>query len=302
MSRPSLGYAHSRLVRHSAERTHAALPDPSDPRSGHVLIAGDRIVLGMDQPATALLAAADRARAPQPGLAVFLGRVDDRPVFASALPEEGGQAFAEPAFRLIDLRALAAEGTVPADELGLLATAKSVLTWHARNRFCANCGTPTEIGAAGFRRDCPACAAHHFPRTDPVVIMLIRRGEACLLGRAPHFREGMYSCLAGFLEPGETIEDAVRRETMEEVGIAIGPVRYHASQPWPFPSSLMIGCVADADSETIALDPVELADARWFGRAEIGLMIAGRHPDGVTVPPPTAIAHLLMRDFCDGLI
>ncbi len=194
---------------------------------------------------------------------------------------------AAPLLRSNDLRSLAGEGRIAPHELGLLATAKSLLAWHARNGFCAHCGTPTRVAAGGYRRECPACETHHFPRTDPVVIMLIRHGDLCLLGRSPRFKEGMYSCLAGFLEPGETIEDAVRRESFEEVGLTIGAVHYHASQPWPFPSSLMIGCVAESRDSGITLDPVELADARWFSRDEVAAMLEGRHPEELTTRRPS---------------
>jgi NAD+ diphosphatase len=132
--------------------------------------------------------------------------------------------------------------------------------------------------------------------------MLVRRGDACLLGRGPHFKPGMYSCLAGFIEPGETVEDAVRRETREETGVAVGAVAYHASQPWPFPASLMIGCVAEGLTEDVRTDPDELEDARWFTRSEVTQMIAGHHPEGLTVPPPTAIAHLLLHDWVENVV
>lgn len=297
--RDGLGYVQSRLVRHSAGSVDAA-PAPDAPEAAVILLAGDRIVLSIGQAGTALLSQKQAEPAHGRGVTVFLGRLDGRPVFAAAVPPETGEAYAaDPAFRTIDLRSLAAEGLVQAHELGLLATAKSILSWHARHGFCAQCGTPTLFAAGGFRRECPACATHHFPRVDPVVIMLIVRGESCLLGRAPRFNPGMYSCLAGFLEPGETIEDAVRRETFEEVGIRVGPVTYHASQPWPFPSSLMIGCVAQALDTAITRDPEELDDAGWFTRETVASMIAGTHADGLTVPPPMAIAHLLMRAFVD---
>lgn len=301
-SHDRLGYVHSRLVRHAAERDGADAPSAEAPDAAHVRLAGDRVVVRLGEGATALLDHGEAARGGEPGVVVFLGRVDGRPVFAAALPAEAEEAFPEPGHRVVDLRGLANAGLVAPDELGLLATAKSVLAWHARQRFCANCGTETVIAAGGFRRECPGCGAHHFPRTDPVVIMLVVRGTACLLGRGAHFPETMFSCLAGFVEPGETLEDAVRRETVEESGIRVGAVRYHASQPWPFPSSLMIGCRAEAISETLAVDPVELADARWFDRAEIASMMEGRHPDGLTLPPATAIAHMLLRDFLDGAL
>ena len=148
---------------------------------------------------------------------------------------------------LVDLRTIAVQGLVSAQALAILGQAKAILHWHARHGHCANCGAPTRIAAAGWRRECDACKAQHFPRTDPVVIMLAVDGEQCLLGRQARFPKGMYSCLAGFLEPGETIEEAVRREIHEEAGIDCGEVAYVASQPWPFPSSLMIGCLARGD-------------------------------------------------------
>lgn len=295
-----LGFVRSRLDRHSAEREHVPVPPIEAPGTGVLVFVGDRVVLRSGEPPTALLAPDDMAQRAVDPLTIFLGRAEGRPVFATALPEDAGEAFPEPAFRISDLRGIAAQGAVAADELGLLATAKSVLAWHGRNGFCSNCGAATEVKANGFRRECPACAMHHFPRTDPVVIMLVHRGDACLIGRGPHFPGTMYSCLAGFVEPGETVEDAVRRETMEETGIAVGQVSYRASQPWPFPSSLMIGCVAEATSETITLDPLELADARWVTRDDLRAMFEESHPEGITAPQPLAIAHLLLRDFLEG--
>src|SRR5215204_2362647 len=158
----------------------------------------------------------------------------------------------------------------------------------------------TAVSSAGFRRDCAACGTQHFPRTDPVAIMLVHRGEHCLLGRQARFIANSYSCLAGFIEPGETIEDAVRRETFEEAGIEVGAVRYGASQPWPFPSSLMIGCFGEALTEAITLDRDELEDGRWFAKDEVRLMLAREHPEGLITPPPMAIAHFLMRSWVEG--
>ena len=177
----------------------------------------------------------------------------------------------------------------------MLAAAKALMHWHARHRFCSNCGAPTEVAVAGWRRDCPVCKAMHFPRTDPVVIMLAVDGDACLLGRQPRFPKGMYSALAGFVEPGETIEAAVRREIREEAGVACGAVQYFASQPWPFPASLMIGCFAEAESRSLEVDRVELEDARWFSRDEAIALLERRHPDGLTAPTPMAIAHHLLK-------
>jgi NAD+ diphosphatase len=197
--------------------------------------------------------------------------------------------------KLIDLRSVAVGGLLPPEQTALLAAAKALMNWHARHRFCANCGAPTDLAAAGWRRDCKVCGATHFPRTDPVVIMLATDGDACVLGRQPRFPKGMYSALAGFVEPGETIEAAVRREILEEAGVACDAVQYFASQPWPFPASLMIGCFAEARGRSIRVDRVELEDARWFQRDEVIAMIERRHPDRLAAPTPVAIAHHLLK-------
>jgi NAD+ diphosphatase len=297
-----LGYAQSSLVRHSAERTGPTPRPGDDPASALLLFAGDVPVLRRaGESASAFLSLDDAARAPAPAPLLFLGRVAERPVFTGTVPAEAADLYRDdPAYRVLDLRGVATEGAVPAAELGVMATAKSLLNWHARHGFCPNCGAPTAISCGGFRRDCGSCGTQHFPRTDPVVIMLVTRGEHCLLGRQARFAPGVYSCLAGFLEPGETIEDAVRRETREEAGVKVGTVRYRASQPWPFPSSLMIGCEAETQDEVLTLDREELEDARWFSRDEVRLMLERRHPDGLLTPPPMAIANLLVRGFAEG--
>ena len=159
--------------------------------------------------------------------------------------------------------------------LGALAQARALLHWHGSSRFCGRCGTRTAMAQGGYRRDCPNCGAQYFPRTDPVAIMLAIDGDRCLMGRQARFAAGTYSCLAGFVEPGETIEDAVRREIQEEAGVKIGQVAYHASQPWPFPMSLMIGCFAEALSTEIIPDTDELEDCRWFSRDETLAMLDG---------------------------
>lgn len=194
---------------------------------------------------------------------------------------------------LAPLRPVADHGLLSRADLALLSCTKSLLHWHQRHRFCAQCGQPTQARQGGWRRDCAACEASHFPRTDPVVIMLAYHEDYCLMGRQPRFPAGMYSALAGFLEPGETIEEAVRREIMEEAGLAIGRVDYIASQPWPFPASLMIGCFAQALSTEVHIDTLELEDARWFSRQEVQQILAGTH-DSIISPRPTAIAHTLM--------
>ena len=162
-----------------------------------------------------------------------------------------------------------------AREAELVATGKALIEWHASHRFCAKCGEPSALSMAGWQRDCAACGAHHFPRTDPVVIMLITRGNSVLMGRSPAWPEGMYSLLAGFVEPGEPIEAAVRREVFEEAGIRVGEVGYLCSQPWPFPSSLMFGCWGRAESDEITIDPEEIEAATWVSREEMMTAISG---------------------------
>ena len=181
-----------------------------------------------------------------------------------------------PDLMFCELRAVMAD--LSPQEAELAATARALLEWHRSHGFCASCGSPSGLAQAGWQRTCPACKAQHFPRTDPVVIMLITRGNSVLLGRGPTWPEGMYSLLAGFIEPGETIEAAVRREVFEEAGIHVGAVDYLASQPWPFPASLMIGCHGAATSEAITLDPDELQDARWVMREDLLSALAGTHP------------------------
>ena len=199
-----------------------------------------------------------------------------------------------------ELRGMAMQGVVPSDQLSAIAMAKSMVTWHQRHGYCANCGTRTAMKEGGWKRECPSCKAEHFPRTDPVVIMLVTSGEKCLLGRQKQFLPGMYSCLAGFVEAAETIEDAVRREIFEESGIHCTDVSYYMTQPWPYPSSLMIGCTARALNEEIVVDRTELEDARWFNRDEARLMLTRKHPDGLAGPHPFAIAHHLVGRWVHG--
>ena len=181
----------------------------------------------------------------------------------------------------------------------LAATARALTGWHVSHRFCAACGQPSQPRQSGWQRVCPACGTAHFPRTDPVVIMLITHGDRALIGRSPGWPEGMYSCLAGFIEPGETIEAAVRREVLEETGIRVGPVRYAISQPWPFPSQLMIGLIAEVDSEEARPDQTELEAVAWLTRDQARAVLAASHPDYVA-PPPSAIAHRLIRAWVEG--
>lgn len=231
---------------------------------------------------------------------VLLGADEAGAIFAQQLDEPLPESAQNGASVQMDLRSLAVQGLLPASHLGALAEAKSLLHWHARHGFCANCGARTQIASAGWKRICEACKAQHFPRTDPVVIMLILDGERCLVGRQSRFNPGMYSALAGFVEPGETIEAAVRREVAEEAAIAVGQVAYHASQPWPFPASLMIGCFGQALSSEITVETSELEDARWLTRDEVRAIFAGTHPQGLVSPNRIAIAWHLLKAFAEG--
>jgi NAD+ diphosphatase len=184
-------------------------------------------------------------------------------------------------------------------EAGDAATAKGVLEWHRTHPRCARCGAATEMEDAGWRRGCPACGAKHFPRTDPVVIMLVLHEGRALLGRQAAWPEGMHSLLAGFMEPGETIEEAVRRETFEEAGVRVGRVAYACSQPWPFPSSLMIGCVAEALDDALTVDPAELEAALWAEKAEGADSLAGASAR-FTAARPGAVARTLLEAWVEG--
>ncbi|MGY6248730.1 NAD(+) diphosphatase [Bosea thiooxidans] len=228
---------------------------------------------------------------------IFLGMAEDgSPRFGRLLDRALAETLKERSELVVaDLRSVALKRLVPEDEIGPLGEAKAVLDWHARHRFCAQCGGQTVAGTSGWRRECTICGALHFPRTDPVVIMLVTRGDTCLLARQARFAPGMYSCIAGFVEPGETLEDAVRRESWEEAGLRVGTVRYLASQPWPFPSSVMIGCIAEALGDKITLDMTELEAGRWFPREEVLQMLDGKHPDGLACPQHIAIANTLVR-------
>src|SRR5947209_758163 len=287
-SRPSaFAFAGAGLDRLSAKRDDAAfvaaLRAQADAR--FALIARDMPILGRDDRRAFWPAAALEALGPAT-LEILLGLDGDgAPHFAALLPDSAVEMQADhsdgfldrrvlvvpgrPEMEPVDLRSIALQGLTTPREAAILGQAKAIAHWHARHAFCANCGAASRAAAAGWRRECEACKTLHFPRTDPVVIMLCVDGERCLLGRQARFPKGMYSALAGFLEPGETIEEAVRREICEESGIVCDEVRYLASQPWPFPASLMIGCIARAASFDIALDDEELEDARWFSREEL---------------------------------
>ena len=186
-------------------------------------------------------------------------------------------------------------GMLGNDDLAAYGMARSLVDWHARHRFCAVCGSSTTLAKGGWQRDCSVCEAQHFPRVDPVTIMLVEHEGQILLGRQPRFPQGFYSALAGYVEPGESIEEAVAREIQEEAGVRVHGVSYVASQPWPFPSQLMIGCHAHAEDGILTVDHTELEDARWFTRADVADAMAGQQGTAFSAPPPQAIAHQLLK-------
>ncbi|WPO42845.1 NAD(+) diphosphatase [Tardiphaga sp. 42S5] len=260
------------------------------------VIYRDSLVMKKDGDAQRALLTIDEALkfGANPGT-VFLGLRDGDAVFGMGI---GAPAVEKLLTRddvvVSELRGMAMQGMVPPEQLSAVAQAKSLVSWHQRHGFCANCGAKSSMAEGGWKRVCPSCKTEHFPRTDPVVIMLVEKGDKCLLGRQKQFAPGMYSCLAGFVEAAETIEDAVKREIFEESGIRCTDVTYYMTQPWPYPSSLMIGCSARAISDEITVDKMELEDARWFDRDEAMLMWKREHPDGLAGPHPFAIAHHLL--------
>lgn len=201
------------------------------------------------------------------------------------LPQETG---------FVELRRIMAQ--LSREEAELAATARAVFGWHHSHGYCACCGAKSDMAQGGWQRVCPSCGAAHFPRTDPVVIMLITHGDAVLVGRSPGWPDGMYSLLAGFVEPGETLEAAVRRETAEETGVKVGAVSYLSSQPWPFPMSLMFGCAGEALGREITIDPKEIEDAIWVSRQDMMAIFEGTHPD-IRQPRKGAIAHFLLQNW-----
>lgn len=281
--RPLLGFSATSIDRSANHRRDQAwvAAQLAHPQAAVIEIAGDKV---------AIAGAHVQTRPPrETENLVFLGLDDDqRPYFAARA------ANAEESWR--DLRSLAIEGTVSPAELGLLAQARSLINWHMTHGFCANCGVATSMMDGGYRRHCESCGTDHFPRTDPVIIIVVRSPKGLLLGRQKIWAPGMYSALAGFMEPGETIENAARREVFEESAIHVGDIRYVMSQPWPFPSSLMIGLIGEAEDDAITVDPVELETARWFERDELLLMHQEVHPEGLKFPTRMAIAHHLILE------
>lgn len=219
---------------------------------------------------------------------------------ASAIGCSGQNSTAEVLRPIVDLRSLATQGTMSNDDLAVAAQARALAAWRDNARCCGRCGANTALKDGGWRAECIACGLEIYPRCDPAVIMLVTDGERCLIGHEVRFPDKFYSVLAGFVEPGDDIENAVRREVMEETSVRVGRVAYVASQPWPFAHTLMIGCWAEALSSELRLDPTELEDARWVCRDQVTAMLEGRDPGGITLPGPQSMAHTLFRAFISG--
>lgn len=297
-----LTYAGSALDRMSEQRGDTALVESLRANARNFVLVGESFVLakrgeGFD----AGLSNDEAASAGEPLETALLGKDENsRGHFTRAIPPERiDEIKARGDFIVVDLRSIALQGLVAPEDQSSLATAKALLFWHERHRFCSNCGKPTKPAQAGWRRDCASCGGQHFPRTDPCVIMLAIHGGECLLARQTRFPPGMWSALAGFVEPGESIEEAVRRETLEEAGLPAGRVAYFASQPWPFPMSIMIGCFVEAKTHKLKIDEVELEAARWVTKDECSLLLTGKHPARFFAPPPLAIAHHLIKTFVE---
>ncbi|KHL25442.1 NUDIX hydrolase [Croceibacterium mercuriale] len=289
----AIGFAGSPIDRADALRT-----DPA--RLAALIAGGTALLLDLDGLAPRTDAAgALRWRSPDLAAAelVFLGLLDGRPRFA-AVPLHGD---ADPVLARQTL--WDAIERLPSADLALYGGARSMLDWHARHRFCANCGASTLIAKGGWQRNCDTCGASHFPRTDPVAIMLVEHdgkdGRRLLLGRQARFPVGRYSALAGFVEPGETLEEAVAREVQEEAGVTVRDVRYLFSQPWPFPSQLMLACIGQAGDDRLTLDVQELEDARWFTRAEVAQALAGGDNAAFVPPPAAAVARTMLQWWLD---
>ena len=228
---------------------------------------------------------------------ILLGTAAGTPVLAVDLGEDETEAAFEPGTlggQFAELRAIAS--SLPANETAVLVHARGMINWRRRHSFCGVCGAPCLPIEAGHVMACTGCGTHHFPRTDPAVIMLVEHEGRALLARSARFEGRMLSALAGFVEPGETLEDAVAREVFEECGVRVTDVTYHSSQPWPFPASIMLGFTARALDDTITVDDDEIVEAAWFTQTEI----EARETHGFRIPPPFSIARKLIDDWCRG--
>ena len=304
MPEPSslLGFSGNKIDSNTEGRTQSCLSAALDSADSQYIGVCDGLILTRDKGdhATLLLSAGELgAFDPDYSNAIMPGNIDGRAILAVPVQFEV-ETLAKP-YQALDGRSIVYSHSLPTMEAGAAGMATSLLHWHKTNRYCGFCGAPSRSHIGGMRRDCSQCDAQIFPRTDPAVIMLAirsdRRGERCLLGRSPKFPPNWYSCLAGFVEPGETLEQAIRRETREESGITIGRVKYFASQPWPFPHSLMIGAYCEALDDKISFDGNELEDCRWFGHDEVQAMVEKRHESELRAPPSASIASHIIGNW-----
>ncbi|MEM9707049.1 MAG: NAD(+) diphosphatase [Pseudomonadota bacterium] len=262
------------------------------------LFEGDPLVV---DGRAALLSAAALPEFGRAAPTVFLGQKNGVAYFAVDAAASGAAPEAAPFSDIGEYKGLReAAGALDEPDLSMVGQARWLLDWHARHRFCAVCGTPTEMVEGGAKRQCPNCGAEHFPRSDPVAIVLPFHGEACLLGRGPHFPPGFMSALAGYVEAAETPEECAVRELREEAGVTISNVRYQFSQPWPFPSSLMMGFFADAADRNLTLDPEEIEEARWCEKSEVISILNGEGDGSVFLPPNFTIARQLLERWVGG--
>ena len=269
-----------------------------DPESRFLPLRQLDVLLEGEEPARLAWLSGDAAKILE-GPRFLLGLRDGVAHFAMDIRDVEGDLTSGDERRFVDVRTAAT--LLSAEDAGISAQARSQVDWHARHGHCSVCGEPTEAVRGGQQRTCVSCGADHFPRTDPVVIVVVTDGDRCLLGQS-HGRLSqmrMFSALAGFMDQGESIEEAVRREVLEEAGVRVGAVRYHSSQPWPFPSSLMIGCHADALTTDVRPDKVEMLSVQWFERATVRRALAGEDGD-LRVPASFAIAHHLIRAWAEG--
>ena len=305
MTRTHPAFMDGRLDRLSGHRSEPGWYDAmlKAPATRFAVFTNDKLLVHVDDSTSTGIAWRGQDALPplQEGIdPIFLGvdasGINHFAVQAKDLPDEPQSGVIA-----LDLRSIALQGLVDDESLGIAAQARALLHWHQRHRFCANCGAGTSTGDAGYKRICSSCESEHFPRTDPVAIIAVVKGDKMLLGRSARFNSGMYSTLAGFVEPGETAEDAARREVFEESGIRVGKVSYVLSQPWPFPANLMLGMGGEALNDDITIDPDELEDARWFSLDEVRTMGNGSHAEGLTLPVDISIAHHLIRHVLDDL-
>lgn len=273
---------------HLRDRIHENIDGPDN---RFVLFSDNGIVLRAADKKF-LFSAADFANVPHDKTqAIFLGGKNQEYFFALSVPSDIG-----PAFEHVDLKEFTTQNLLPDAELGMIAQSASALKWHDNHKFCGCCGEKTNMAHGGWRRDCKPCGKQHFPRIDPVVIMLVTHKDHCLLGSGRDFKvHQRYSCLAGFMEPGETIEDAARRELFEEAGVKVRHVEYMFSQPWPFPSSLMIGVHMEAESMDMKMDEKELVGLKWVPKVDIEAVLKGATDRGFNLPPRVAIARNLLE-------